>query len=218
MRGFFIAGTDTGVGKTWIARALCSLLAARGLRPAALKPVETGCEPDQPEDALALQQACGGWQPLDEVCPYRFRLPAAPLVAARAEHASIDLARIEALAARHSPIIVEAAGGLLVPLAEPLITNLDLARTLGLPIILVARAGLGTLNHSALSAQALQGLPLHAIVLNRVAREDDPTVASNAEWVARMTGARVLGPTPWADTAALQTLLAALVDSPGARR
>src|SRR5512132_182147 len=105
--GFFVAGTDTGVGKTQVARALCTLLKGR-----ALKPAETGCEPDNPEDAKALAAITG--QPLDEVCPYRFRLPAAPLVAAEAEGATIDLRKV-LLLARHEPIVVEGAGGLQVP-------------------------------------------------------------------------------------------------------
>ena len=128
MKGFFVAGTDTGVGKTEIARAICALLARRGLRPLALKPVETGCAPDHPEDALALLAAGGTGQLLDEICPYRFRLPAAPLVAAEAEGASIDLLRIEELVSRaKAPIVVEAAGGLNAegpsngwPIARPL--------------------------------------------------------------------------------------------------
>ncbi|HET9751352.1 MAG TPA: dethiobiotin synthase, partial [Myxococcales bacterium] len=162
MKGYFVAGTDTGVGKTQVARALCAALLARGMRPLALKPVETGCSRDNPEDALALLAACGSRQPLDEVCPYRFELPAAPLVAAEAEGAEIDLLVIERLVARaRTPIVVEAAGGLLVPLARAplsldqadpadrsparaIVTNLDLAERLGLPVVLVGRAGLGT--------------------------------------------------------------------------
>ena len=212
MKGWFVCGTDTGVGKTEVARALLLLLAEAGLRPKALKPVETGCDPATPEDALALAAITG--QPLDEVCPYRFRLPAAPLVAAQG--ATIDLRLIERLAAAR-PIVVEAAGGLLVPLlrevardsleadepdrapATRLVTNLDLAERLGLPVVLVGRAGLGTLNHCALSAQALaaRGLAIAAIVLNRVAAADDPTVATNAALVEELTSARVLGPTPF---------------------
>ena len=88
------------------------------MRPLAFKPVETGCERGAPQDALALREACGSNQSLDEVCPYRFRLPAAPLVAAEAEGASVDLSRIEACHRATSPIVVEAAGGLLVPLAR----------------------------------------------------------------------------------------------------
>ena len=211
MKGFFVAGTDTGVGKTEIGRALCTLLRLRGMRPLALKPVETGCEREAPQDALALREACGNAQSLDEVCPYRFRLPAAPLVAAEAEGAAIDLLRIEQMVARAaSPIVVEAAGGLLVPLARSadgaVVTHLDLAARLRLPVVLVGRAGLGTLNHCALSTDALvrRGLDVAAIVLNRSAAEDDPSVATNKRWVAELTGARVLGPGPFVADAAIR--------------
>jgi dethiobiotin synthetase len=224
VKGFFIAGTDTGVGKTEVARALCVLLRERDWAPLALKPVETGCAPDAPEDALALREACGSAQALDDLCPYRFRLPAAPLVAAEAEGRSIDLLRIEEIVARASvPIVVEAAGGLLVPLAREseLFTNLDLADRLGLPVLLVGRAGLGTLNHCALSVEAIErrGLQLVAVVLNRTVEQDDPTVESNPRWVGELTGARVLGPTPFvADSKARPRLLAPFVDSMVPRR
>jgi dethiobiotin synthetase len=228
MRGFFIAGTDTGVGKTEVSRALCSLLLQRGQAPRPLKPVETGCAPDHPEDALALQQACGTSLPLELICPYRFRLPAAPLVAAEAEGRRIDVGHLEAVARQADLIVVEAAGGLIVPLARDggrVLTNLDFAQRLGLPVILVGRAGLGTLNHCALSATALasRGLTLAAVVLNRVAAADDPSVSSNPRWVAELTGARVLGPTPFVADAAerpaqLRTFLATLIDTPDTRR
>jgi len=232
VKGFFVAGTDTGVGKTEIARAICFSLASRGLQPVPLKPVETGCDPDRPLDALALRAACGSSLPLDEVCPYRFRMPAAPLVAAEAEGAHVDLLRIEQIVDRaRTPIVVEAAGGLLVPLAreqlsldqtdpadrapsQAIVTNLDLADRLRLPVVLVARAGLGTLNHCALSIDALErrGLPIAAVVLNRAVPEDDPSVVSNAQWVVEMTGARVLGPGPYvADPGARPEALAQLL-------
>ena len=221
LRGFFIAGTDTGVGKTQIACALLMVLAREGRRPMALKPVETGCAPDAPEDALALRAACGppgDALPLDRVCPYRFLLPAAPLVAAEAEGRAVSLARIHACvraaADEGATLVVEAAGGLLVPLTnvnETFITNLDLARMLGLPVILVGRAGLGTLNHTALSVEALvrRAVPIAGLVLNRSAEADDPSVATNAAWVERLTTLPVLGPTPFvADRAArLEALL-----------
>jgi dethiobiotin synthetase len=231
LRGIFVAGTDTGVGKTEVARALLSLL--HGAVP--LKPVETGCAPDFPEDALALVRASGGDFELDRVCPYRFRLPAAPLVAAQAEARTVSLERIEELVARAAPhpVVVEAAGGLFVPLAREagaLVTNLDLAERLGLPVVLVARAGLGTLNHCALSAEALarRAIELRAIVLNRVAPEDDPTVGTNRRLVEELTGAAVLGPTPFvADASARPDALAAMlaglveglrIDTSGGRR
>jgi dethiobiotin synthetase len=250
VRGVFIAGTDTSVGKTEIARALLLLLALRGLHPRALKLVETGCAPDAPEDALALRAACGppgDSDPLDRVCPYRFRMPAAPLVAAEAEGRTVDVDRLLSLAREAQalgPLVVEAAGGLLVPLsrevasgaleqvdeaarppAERVVTNLDLAERLGLPVVLVGRAGLGTINHCALSARAVEdrGLTLLAIVLNQVAPPaDDPTLSSNARFVAELTSAPVLGPTPWQRDAAtrpaalgktLEPVLAALLDA-----
>jgi len=233
VRGFFVAGTDTGVGKTEVARALLSLLG--GAVP--FKPVETGCDPDRPEDALALLEASGGKFELDRVCPYRFRMPAAPLVAAEAERKSVSMERIEQLVAKAAPnpIVVESAGGLLVPLAREiaafsleqadpaerapaaaLVTNLDLAERIGLPVVLVGRAGLGTLNHCALSAEALErrGVELTAIVLNRVTAEDDPTVATNPRVVAELTGARVLGPTPFVADRATRPAAIARVVSP----
>jgi len=245
IRGYFVAGTDTSVGKTEVARALLLGLARAGLRPRPLKPVETGCDPEQPADALALREAAGSNAPLDEVCPYRFPIPAAPLVAAQAAASSISLERIEALVSRgKGPIVVEAAGGLFVPItrevaagsleqadpaerapAQTLVTNLDLAERLGLPVVLVGRAGLGTLNHCGLSADALvrRGIEIAAIVLNRVQSEDDATVATNRRLVEEMTGCTVLGPTPWiADSSArpqaLLPVVASLVDTPGRRR
>jgi dethiobiotin synthetase len=228
MRGFFIAGTDTGVGKTEVSRALASALLQRGLAPQPLKPVETGCAPDHPEDALALQQACGTSLSLDLICPYRFRLPAAPLVAAEAEGRHIDVAHLESIARQGDLMLVEAAGGLIVPLARfegQVVTNLDFAQRLGLPVVLVGRAGLGTLNHCALSAAAVtaRGLRLLGIVLNRVTPEDDPSVASNPRWVAELTGVPVLGPTPFVAGAAerpatLRQHVSSLIDTPEARR
>lgn len=240
MRGYFVAGTDTGVGKTEVARAILFGLARAGLSPRPLKPVETGCDPERPADALALRAAAGFKGTLDEVCPYRFTLPAAPLVAATAASASISVERIEALAAKGSPVVVEAAGGLLVPVArevaagsleqadpaerppaQALVTNLDLAERLGLPVVLVGRAGLGTLNHCALSAEALsrRGIEIAAIVLNRVQAEDDATVSTNRRLVEEMSGCTVLGPTPYvpdsaARPGALLSCLASLVDTP----
>src|SRR5438045_1528149 len=93
MRGLLVTGTDTGVGKTQVSCALLQLFAQAGLRPAAMKPAETGCQPD-PEDALALREAAGSADPLELVCPYRFREPLAPAVAARREGRTIELERI----------------------------------------------------------------------------------------------------------------------------
>jgi dethiobiotin synthetase len=98
--------------------------------------------------------------------------------------------------------------------ARAIVTNLDLAERLGLPVVLVGRAGLGTLNHCALSADAIErrGLRLAGIVLNRAQPQDDPSVESNAHWVAELTGATVFGPGPWiADANARPRALAHLI-------
>jgi dethiobiotin synthetase len=169
--------------------------------------VETGVA-EAPEDALLLRAACGPPNdslPIDQCCPYRFGLPAAPLVAAEAEGREVDVERLVQLVAAArgpSPLLVEAAGGLLVPLAREsgrLLTNLDLFQRLALPVLLVARAGLGTLNQCALSAWALRerGLRVVAVVLNRSGGgPDDPSVPTNAGLVAELTGLPVVGPLP----------------------
>lgn len=220
MRGVFVAGTDTGVGKTEVSRALLSMWAARGLKPRALKPFETGCAPESALDALALREACGlpeSASPIDEVCPVRLTMPAAPLMAAEAQGVALSMepvTRALAQKAPHlkagAPLLVEAAGGLLVPLfreGDRVVTNLDLIERVGLPVLLVARARLGTLNHCALSVLALRerGIAVAGIVLNRAVDDDgDPTVAHNAAMVREQTLLRVVGPMPFEADAALR--------------
>lgn len=188
MKGLLITGTDTGVGKTVVSCAILELLRRRGLRPAPFKPCESGCEQDRPEDALAMRDAAGSEDPIDEVCPYRLRLPLGPAAAAEAEGTSIDLERLLSAYARltegYRPAVVESAGGLLVPLA-PALNFADLAERLDLPVLVVARDALGTLNHTALTVEALRrrGLHVAAVVLNRLAPIDDGTWSSNAAWI-----------------------------------
>ncbi len=162
--GLFVTGTDTGVGKTLVACALLRALHARGIDAGAMKPVETGVGPEGPLDAIALREASGAKDPLDLVCPQRFALPAAPNVAAEAEGRRVDLAAIDAayaqLAARHAWMVVEGAGGLLVPVDDAT-SMAELASRLGLPLLLVARAALGTINHTRLSVEVARARGLH---------------------------------------------------------
>jgi len=169
--GVFVSGTDTGVGKTVVACALVRALRERGVDAGAMKPVETGVGAGGPLDALALHEAAGGADPLDEVCPLRFALPAAPSRAAHHEGRTVELERVRAayasLAARHAFMVVEGAGGLLVPTCEGA-TMADLAGSLGLPVLVVARAALGTINHTRLTLEALaaRGLVLAGVVIS----------------------------------------------------
>jgi dethiobiotin synthetase len=193
MRGLFVTGTDTGVGKTEVACALLEDARARGLDAVGMKPAQSGVGPSEPSDAERLAASSGGAEPLEAICPYSFGAPLAPAVAARVEGREISLARIvdaaRALAARHEAVLVEGAGGLLAPLTDRE-TFADLAAALGLPALVVARAGLGTVNHTALTVEALRrrGLAVAGIVLNRAGPDDDPSVPYNAGEIARLTG------------------------------
>jgi dethiobiotin synthetase len=202
MRGLFVTATDTGVGKTEVACALVSGARAAGLDVGAMKPAQSGLTPGEASDAERLREAAGGADPLELVCPYQFEPPLAPGVAARLAGVEISLPRLveaaRTLASRHAALVVEGAGGLLVPLT-PSQTYADLAVALGLPVLVVARAGLGTVNHAALTIEALRarGLGLAGVVLNRTGPGDDASVPHNAAEIERLTGARVLATLPY---------------------
>lgn len=203
MRGLFVTGTDTGVGKTEVACALLRSARAAGIDAVGMKPAQSGHAPGEPSDAERLREACGAVEPLEALCPYAFAAPLAPAVAARLEGREVSFYRVleaaSALAARHAAVVVEGAGGLLVPLTGQE-TYADLAVALGLPVLLVARAGLGTVNHTALTVEALRRrhLELAGIVLNRTAPEDDPSVPYNAAEIARLTGCEPMATLPYA--------------------
>ncbi|HZS62246.1 MAG TPA: dethiobiotin synthase [Gemmatimonadaceae bacterium] len=166
-----ITGTDTGVGKTVVACALIAALRDRGLSVAAMKPVETGVDNNEPSDARRLWDAAGGHDSLDDVCPERFDEPLAPWVAARRAGRPIALSSIEAARTRletgRDALIVEGAGGLLVPLTDGVAYD-TLFRRWGLDCIIVAANRLGAVNHTLLTLRAARaaGLRVRAVVLN----------------------------------------------------
>jgi dethiobiotin synthetase len=213
MNGFFITATDTGVGKTEIACAMIRAARAAGVDAVGMKPAQSGHVPGEPSDAERLRDAAEGVEPLAEICPYSLQAPLAPAVAARLEGRVIELGRIvaaaRALAARHDAVVVEGAGGLLVPLTERE-SYADLAVALGLPLVVVARAGLGTVNHVLLTVEAARrrGLEIGAVVLNRTSPADDPSVPHNAAEIARLAAVKVVEPLPFkADIAERQAAL-----------
>jgi dethiobiotin synthetase len=201
LRGLFVTGTDTGVGKTVVAAALLRTARRRGLRPVPFKPVETGCDPD-PLDAIALSRAAETPAALAEICPYPLRLPAAPALAARAQDLRLDLgdlaARATAVGARGDFLVVEGAGGLLVPYADGA-TTLELAAALGLPLLIVARTGLGTVNHTALTLREAKraGLEVAGVILNKTTATTDPHEAANGELIQAVTGLGPIGSLPY---------------------
>jgi dethiobiotin synthetase len=200
-RGLFVTGTDTGVGKTLVACALIRALRAEGVDAAGMKPVETGVGEAGPLDALALRAAAGGADPLELVCPERLALAAAPAVAAAAAGRAVDLGSIrsafERLTARHDCVIAEGAGGLLVPIA-PGVEMTDLARELGLALLVVARARLGTINHTLLTLEVARGrgLSLAGVVASHAEGEISAADRRNLDHLREALGELWLGEVP----------------------
>ena len=202
MSGLFVTGTDTGCGKTSVACVLARALRARGRKVAVLKPIETGCEIEEGEriasDASALAAAADDARAAEEICPYRFLMPAAPNVAARDEGATIELERLErayrSAAESAEVVIVEGAGGALVPILDSF-DMLDLARLLGLPLLVVARAALGTINHTRLTLEAAQsrGLSVLGVVISHTTPELSRADRANLNALLERLGPLCLG-------------------------
>ena len=204
MRGLFITGTDTGVGKTHIACEIVRELRAAGHRVGVFKPACSGASignDEQPhwDDVDRLRDALGLDVAVDRICPQRFLAPLAPPVAARQEGRSVDLEGIqrgiELWRAECDIVIVEGAGGLLCPLTDER-TIADLAVQLGFPLVIVSRLGLGTINHTLLTVEVARqrGLPVAGIVFNEPTPTTvDDSSATNADEVAARCDVPVLG-------------------------
>jgi dethiobiotin synthetase len=203
MKGIFITGTDTGVGKTFVGAGLAAALRERGIDVGVMKPAETGCVLRKgimvPRDALKLIKAGRVDDPLDLVNPYRFRAPLAPAIAASAEGKRVDIRRVvsafRTLARKHDYMVVEGAGGIMVPLTASR-NYLDLARALNLPVLIVARPGLGTINHTLLTSLALRsrGLRVAGIVINHRSKKS-PGLAERTgpPFIERLSGIPIIG-------------------------
>lgn len=198
MRGCFVTGTGTGVGKTVVAAVICAGLRARGERVAAFKPVLTGtdepADPDWPPDDELLASAAG--TSAGAVAARRFGPPVSPHLAAELAGAPIEPAQLvadaRAAASAADVLVAEGVGGLLVPITLGYSVR-DLARDLSLPLIIAARPGLGTISHCLLTVEAARalGLDVRAIVLTPWPGEPDPVEVSNRETVARLAGVEV---------------------------
>lgn len=197
VRGLFITGTDTEIGKTYVAALIARSLATAGHRVGVYKPAASGCtlEGDTlvSADALALWQAAGSPGTLQDVCPQCFAAPLAPHLAAAAEGKRLDAALlrrgIEVWLDRSDIVLVEGAGGLMSPLGDDEYVA-DLAYDLGFPLVVVARNTLGTINHvlqTLIAASTFrEGLDVAGIVLNQSQPAgDDVSTASNAREIRR---------------------------------
>jgi dethiobiotin synthetase len=200
MKGIFVTGTDTGVGKTYVTGLILSELRRRGVHAAAFKPV--ACGAGGRHDAEIYAAIMDHEQPLDVINPIYLRHPLAPSVSARLERKRIDLRRVlrayQQLAADYSVVLVEGAGGLLVPIRDNYFVA-DLAKKLKLPLLVVARLGLGTINHSLLTVRLARAMKLtvRGIVLNdTVGGKRGLAAKTNIKAVPELCGAPLLGVVP----------------------
>lgn len=200
--GVFITGTDTGVGKTFIACGLAALLRDCGYRVGVMKPAETGCaERDGElfaEDAVRLQAASGCREPIEKISPYRLRDALAPSVAAERAGLKIDIDQLmttyHEIESTHDVTLVEGAGGLMVPLL-PSFTYADLVRVLKLPLIVVAANKLGVINHLLLTLEhaSCKGLRVLGYVLNQIEQQPSLAGETNREVLSTLTSVPCLG-------------------------
>jgi dethiobiotin synthetase len=199
-RAFFITGTGTGVGKTFVTALLLAEFRRRGLRAGAMKPI--ACGRDGRRDAEQYAALMNHEQPLDVLNPVYLRHSLAPFVAAKLEHRRIDLRKVvvtyHLLSTTYSPLLVEGAGGLLVPIKRDYFVA-DLARDLGLPLIIIARLGLGAINHTLLTVRQAQamGLKVAGIILNdTTGAKRGLAEKTNIKTVPELSGIPLLGVIP----------------------
>ena len=199
--GIFITGTDTGVGKTHVTAALLGELRRQGVAAAAFKPI--ACGPGGRDDARQFARLMDNEIPLDIINPIYLRRPLAPSIAAKLERKHIDLDAIHSafciLTSAFSPVLVEGAGGLLVPIKRNYFVA-DLIREMKLPVVIVSRLSLGTINHTLLTVRQAQamGLRVAGIILNDTLGYRDLAERMNVKVVPELSGVPLLGIVPHA--------------------
>ena len=210
-RGVFITATDTGVGKTVVTAALAVALRKRGYAVGVMKPIETGVRSssDAESDAARLRTAAGSSDAITEIRPYAFRVPLAPIDAARLEKKAITLSRIirafHTLQSQHDTLLVEGVGGIYVPITSSLNVS-DLIYQMKLPVIVVGRVGLGGINHALLTLEALRrrNISVLALVLNQTLPARTVTArvqeGSTLRLLRQFAGVPVIGPLPYRST------------------
>jgi len=208
MTGLFITGTDTGVGKTIIAAAMAMALKKKGINVGVMKPLQSG--PDG--DADILMEAAGIDDDKSLVVPYELKAPVAPTFAARLENVEIDLQLIKdayhQLSRKHDLMLVEGAGGIMVPILEKGQESYlfsDLAADLKLKTVIVARAGLGTVNHTLLTIDHARrkGLDLVGVIINGYSQSPGLSEKNNPQMIESLSGVPVLAVLPSLDSSEL---------------
>ena len=198
-RGIFVTGTDTEIGKTAITAGLAAVLKRRGINAGVMKPISAGGR----ADAKLLKRAARSDQPLDTINPIYLRDPLSPNIAARREEKILDLAPVfdafNHLSKIHDYLLVEGVGGLLVPITDDFLVA-DLAARLDLPLLIVARAALGTINHTLLTIEAARarGLQINSVIYNTLSAGSSGVSAQmSPEVVTRISGVPSSGTIPY---------------------
>lgn len=212
--GIFITGTDTGVGKTLVAAGLALALKARGMKVGVMKPIATGCYGNElrlvSQDAVFLMEAAENDRP-PLISPSRFRNPLAPNVAATIEKKEINLKQIyaayEEMHKNYDFMIVEGIGGLLVPIAKDYFVA-NMIRDFQLPLVIVSRASLGTINHTLLTIDAalIRGFDIRGIIFNRIPVANFSLAEiTNPKIIHELTNLPILGSLPEMDDVDIET-------------
>ena len=202
--GLFVVGTDTGVGKTLVTSALIRIIREHSIDAVGFKPMATGEVDGHWHDVDALMEASGGTELPEHICPMRYRAPMAPVQAAHLEGIEPDISLAERALAdldrKHSFVVAEGIGGILVPLTKEILV-IDFVKKTGFPVVLVTRAQLGTVNHTLLSLKALDdaGISVAMTVMNLTRKEDEANVKPSIEEIERHTSHRILVTVPFAE-------------------
>jgi dethiobiotin synthetase len=212
MPALFVTGTDTGVGKTMITGAIaayCSL--TKNIDVGVMKPFEAGLmlrgKDLLPWDAICLKEASGSQDDMALINPYAFEAPLSPLAASEEENVHIDLEMLDriyqSLLKKHEILFVEGAGGILVPIRKDFFF-VDLIKRWNVPVIVVSRLGIGTINHTLLTTRYLkqEGIRVVGVILNDSDSRNDPSKKSNPEILARYLDVPLLGVFPYQEALA----------------
>lgn len=208
-QGVFVTGTDTEVGKSIVAGGIAGILRESGIDVGVMKPAETGCSKKDgafiASDGEFLREMAGSQDPLISVVPYQLKEPLAPAVAAQIEGISIDVDKVvrtfEELSQQHEFMVVEGVGGMLVPFSSSFLV-VDLIKLLSLPVLIVGRLNLGTINHTLLTVRCAQAasLTIRGIVLNSVTAEQESVATrTNPGVIASLTDVPIIGVIPYGD-------------------
>jgi dethiobiotin synthetase len=200
-QGIFITGTDTGVGKTVVTAALACCIKSAGLKVKAVKPFQTGTEEDEVPDIEFVYKTLSENFDINEVCPVRLKKPLSPYSAGFFENINFNisdlLGSLKKIILPGEVTLFEGAGGLLAPITKDYFMS-DFASDLGVPVVIVARPGLGTLNHTLLSIEHAKnkGLKILGIVICNYPAEPDLAESLNIKTLKHLTDVEVIGIIP----------------------